>query len=80
MARGNAIISTETEGGKFLVKKENGFTYEFGNIQELKRKLSILINNNKLRKQMQSANQKKAQQFLWPKIAKQTEDLYKKLK
>ena len=80
MARGNAIISSETEGGKFLVKKENGFTYEFGNLQELRKKLSILINNNKLRKQMQLANKKKAQQFLWDKLAKQTEDLYKKLK
>ena len=80
MARGNAIISSETEGGKFLVRKENGFTYEFGNIKQLKEKLSMLIKNTKLRKKMQLANQKKAQDFLWPKIAKQTEELYKTLK
>ena len=79
MARGNAIISTETEGGKFLVKKENGFTYEFGNIKQLKEKLSILISNKKLRKKMQLANKKKAQEFLWDKLTKQTEELYKKL-
>ena len=79
MARGKAVISTETEGGKYLVHRENGFTYEFGNVKQLKEKLSILIKNNKLRKQMQLANKKKAQEFLWDKIAKQTEDLYKKL-
>ena len=79
MARGNAIISTSTEGGKFLVKKENGFTYEFGNIKQLKEKLSILISNKKLRKKMQLVNKKKAKQFLWGSIAKQTEGLYKKL-
>ncbi len=79
MARGNAIISTTTEGGRFLVKKENGFTYEFGNLQELKKKLSILISNNNLRNKIQSANRKKAKQFLWDEIAKQTRELYKKL-
>ena len=79
MARGNAVISTETEGGKFLVQSKNGFTYEFGNVKQLKEKLSILISNKKLRNKMQLANRKKAKQFLWGSIAKQTEGLYKKL-
>lgn len=79
MARGNAIISTETEGGKFLVQKENGFTYESGNLKQFKEKLSLLIQNKKLRKQMQPANKKKAKEFLWEKIAKQTEELYEDL-
>jgi len=79
MARGNAIISTKTEGGKFLIQKENGFTYDFNNLEELKKSLTVLITNTKLREKMQLANNKKAQGFLWDNIAKQTEELYKML-
>ena len=43
MARGNAIISTKTEGGKFLIQKENGFTYDFNNLEELIKNLKNMI-------------------------------------
>ena len=29
MAKGNAIISTTTEGGKYLIKEDNGILYDF---------------------------------------------------
>ena len=77
MARGNAIISTKTEGGKFLVNDESGFTFEYGNEDELRVILKKLIEDKKLRKAMQNYNIKKAKEFLWPKIAEQIDSLYK---
>ena len=79
MARGNSIISTTTEGGKFLIQKENGFTYDFGDTAKLKECLATLINNPKLRASMGKANITRAKDFLWSKIAKQLESLYQAL-
>jgi len=76
MARKNAVISTSTEGGRFLVKKENGFTYRFGNLKELESKISIVLNNSQLRKKMQHNNIKKARNFLWKDIAVKLESIY----
>ena len=77
MAQGNAIISTKTEGGKFLIKeKENGFLFNYGNIDELKQKLNLLIKNDKLRNKISKNNIKKAKQFLWQDIVKDLEKIY----
>ena len=78
MARGNAIISTKTEGGKFLVKKENGFVYDSENIEQLKEYINLLFKNNKLREEMKRDNIKKAKEFLWEDIAKNLERIYLK--
>jgi len=45
MAQGIPIISTKTDGGKFLIENEkNGFLYEFGDIKDLLEKsIRILI-------------------------------------
>jgi len=79
MARGNAIISTKTEGGRFLVKKENGFTYEFGNIKEIKTYINQMIRNRSLREMMQEKNKRMARKFLWHKISGKLERLYTSL-
>lgn len=80
MARGNAIISTRTEGGKFLIKEpKNGFLFEFGNKEELKRKLEKLTKDCLLIKKMGKNNIKKAKKFTWEKIARDLEKAYKKL-
>ncbi|MBS3175074.1 glycosyltransferase family 4 protein [Candidatus Woesearchaeota archaeon] len=78
MAKENAIISTKTEGGKFLVSKENGLLYDFGNLKKLETSIEKLI-NEKLRENIQKDNLKKAKEFTWNKIAKNLYKEYNKL-
>lgn len=81
MARGNAVISTKTEGGKFLIKEnENGFLFKYGNLKELEFKLKTLIRKKTLRNKIKKNNLKKAREFIWDKIAKDLEQIYLNLK
>lgn len=81
MARKNAVISTKTEGGKYLINEgENGYLFEYQNTKELLKKIKIIINDNELRKKMQERNYLKAKSFLWSGIAKKLEKLYLELK
>ena len=74
MARGKLIISTKTEGGKYLVGKENGFLYDFGDIKKLE---EILRNiTEKDLDKYKGANVKKAKEFLWSEIAEDLESVY----
>jgi len=80
MARSNAIISTKTEGGLYLIKeKENGYLFRYGDQKELLKKLKILISNDKLRKTIQKNNIKKAKNYLWEKIANDLYYIYRTL-
>lgn len=79
MSKENAIISTNTEGGNFLVSENNGLLYKFNDIMSLKKYLRTLIFDNKLRKNMQKNNLKKAKEFTWDKIVLKLEGEYKKL-
>lgn len=77
MAKKNAIISTTTEGGRFLVKNNtNGFLYNFNDLEELKKITTKLIKDDRLRKKIQLNNFNKAKQFTWDKIAKELEKVY----
>ncbi len=79
MAKKNAIISTNTEGGKFLVDKYSGLLYNFHDLKNLKEALEILISNNILRSKMQNYNIKIAKEFTWDKISKDLEKEYSRL-
>lgn len=76
MARGNAVISTKTEGGRYLIKKESGFLYEFGDIKGLLKSATKIITDYKKRKAMQSFNQSMAKKYLWGNIATQLREVY----
>ena len=80
MAQRNAIISTTTEGANFLIKKENGCLFEYNDIPTLRNHLIKLIKNKNKRKQMQKNNRKKAKRFIWDKITKRLERIYKEKK
>ena len=81
MAFGKAIISTMTEGGKFLVEDgKNGFLFNFGNLTELEEKLNLVINNRKLRDKIRINNIKKSKEFLWENIVNELERSYAELK
>jgi len=76
MAQGNAIISTNTEGGRFLVKKENGFLYNYGDLKDLENKIKVLIADKKPLIKISKINKEKAKQFLWNNISKDLEKVY----
>ncbi|HLC86287.1 MAG TPA: glycosyltransferase family 4 protein [Candidatus Nanoarchaeia archaeon] len=78
MAFGNSVVSSRTEGGKFLVKENvNGFLFDFGNLNELESKLKLLIKNKGLKIKISKNNIKKSKEFLWENIAKDLEKLYR---
>ena len=77
MAKSNAVISTTTEGGRFLINKDNGLLYDFGDLNALKSCFIKLINNDSLRLSMQKCNHIKASSFTWQNISKDVENIYK---
>lgn len=79
MAKENAIISTKTEGGKFLIKERNGLLYDFNDTKTLENNLRTLMANSKLRRLMQKNNLQKAKEFTWDKIALDLEKIYKEI-
>ncbi|KXK25989.1 MAG: GDP-mannose-dependent alpha-(1-2)-phosphatidylinositol mannosyltransferase [candidate division WS6 bacterium OLB20] len=78
MAQENAIISTRTEGGEFLIKDGvNGLLYDYGDQRELRSHLQKLLDERDLRRSMQDENKKKARDFTWDKIADEYADYIK---
>ncbi len=81
MAKGNAIVSTRTEGGTFLVEEgKNGLLYDWGNKEQLKECLLKVCNNDTFRNEVGKNNRKKAEAFVWSKIGKMLEQVYKRTK
>jgi len=80
MARGCPIVSTDTEGSLFLVKKENGFIHKWNDVKQLQKYLLKLIEDKKLRKQMSKTNKEKALTFENSYVAKNyLEPIYREL-
>ena len=68
-ARGNALISTRTEGGNFLVTDGvNGLLYDFGNQNDLAGKIEKLISDKNLINKMKVENLKRVVEYSWEKI------------
>ncbi len=80
MARHNAVISTTTEGGNFLIEEgKNGYLYDYKDTNHLRKHLLKLIKDDKLRHKMMETNYSYSKEFSTEKIAKQLEALYKKV-
>jgi glycosyltransferase involved in cell wall biosynthesis len=78
MAKENAIITTRTEGGAFLIKEEeNGFFYDYGDPVELQSLILKFMEDKTLLKKVQATNTEKAKRFSWDKIS---QDYYQILK
>jgi len=77
MARGNAIITTKTEGGLFLVRPYvNGLHYKFRDISALEKCARFMLENPKKVQKMQQTNRILAKNFLWEDLAKKLEKVY----
>ena len=79
MVKQNAPVSTRTEGGRHLIKDgENGYLFDFEDLEELREKLSKLLTNKSLRIKMQKANKELVKQFSNVRLAEEYEKVYKK--
>jgi glycosyltransferase involved in cell wall biosynthesis len=80
MAHKNALISTTTEGGKFLVApNKSGFLYSHGDIKALTDSIQRLMQNPKLREQMKHESFAKAQKLTWENLWGEYIELYKSI-
>jgi len=80
MARGNALISTKTEGGKFVVEEGvNGYLYDYKDTETLKKHLLKLIKEKKTRNLIIKNNLEKAKGYSTEKITDKLENVYKGL-
>ena len=81
MAKKCAIVSTDTEGGEFLIKnKENGFLYKYDDEKGLYKILENLIKDPKLLLKIQVNNQIKAKDYTWEEIADDYQKILLELK
>src|SRR3989339_101055 len=79
MARGCALISTQTEGGKFLIENnKQGYLFNYKNLNELKEKLTLLITNKPLLKNIQKNNLKESEKYSITRVIKEYEKVYSK--
>jgi glycosyltransferase involved in cell wall biosynthesis len=80
MAKGNAIITTRTEGGEYLIKdKNNGYLFDYGDTQELLRLIENMINDKVLLANIQEYNKEYAKQFTWDNVIKKYNYLLKNI-
>jgi glycogen(starch) synthase len=80
MARGNALVSTRTEGGRYLVREgKNGYLFDHGDISGLAQNVNKIVNNPRTMGRMQSYSRTLARTFTWEKISVTLEKLYRRL-
>lgn len=66
MSRNNAVVTTKTEGGQFLiVDGDNGFLVNFGDTEQLLRSVLHLLSDPKRRAEMQRKNKIKVHHYTW---------------
>jgi D-inositol-3-phosphate glycosyltransferase len=80
MACGTPVIASEVGGLAYLVRDgETGFTIPDQEPEALCEKMSWLLNDHELRRQMSERAVEYAQDYAWEKIAKQIVDVYESL-
>jgi L-malate glycosyltransferase len=80
MARRTAAVCSRVEGSLWLVQPENGILHDWKDNEGLKKALLTLIEDDKLRKQMEETNYQKAVKLTNENIAREyLEPLYYKL-
>ncbi|MGE5374752.1 MAG: glycosyltransferase [Bacteroidota bacterium] len=80
MACGTPVIASEVGGLAYLVRDgETGFTVPDQEPEALTEKITWLLNNRELHRQMSERAMEYAQDYAWEKIAKQIVDVYEGL-
>lgn len=79
MASGLPVLMTPTGGAKELITDgENGFLIAFRNPQDIAEKLSLLLDDEKLRREMSEKSREKAVSLSWDNVALEYNALYEK--
>lgn len=80
MACRTPVVSTNTEGPRdYIESGKNGFLTEIGNPHELAEKISLLLNDADLRKEVQRRARKTAERYDWSRIVRAVVKLYEKV-
>jgi N-acetyl-alpha-D-glucosaminyl L-malate synthase BshA len=80
MASGLPIIATRVGGLPEVIEEEyNGFLVEPENPKQIAEKISLLLQNDKLRENISKNNRRKAKGYSWQSIVQQLEDIYRKI-
>jgi len=75
MARGMIVISSDTEGGKEIVKdRKNGFIFKIGSEKELAEKIEESVNTKD--KRIQNNAREFVKRFSWKKLIEDIEKVY----
>ncbi|MDP2907404.1 MAG: glycosyltransferase, partial [Nanoarchaeota archaeon] len=77
MASGLPIVATPVNGIPYeMIEPYNGFLVPYGDINALKEKILLILNDKKLAKKISENNRKRAQDYDWDKIADRTLKVY----
>jgi len=80
MASGLPIIATKVRGLSEIIKEgENGFLVKPEDPDEIAEKILLIIQNDKLRKEISDNNKKKAKEYDWENIIEKIEKIYSKV-
>ncbi len=77
MARGCALVSTRTEGGSFVVGAEEGFLFDYWNLDELGKVMLRLVNDKELVDKMKKHNLVKSKEYLVSNVVTEFEKFYR---
>ncbi len=73
---GTAVIAADSPGLRDSVRDgETGYLYEYGNIAELAKKITVIISNDVERKKLEEGGLRWAEKFNWENAAKKFEHL-----
>ena len=75
MSRGKIVISSDTDGGKELINKRNGFLFKIGDYKEL---AGIIKSNLKGNKKIENNAINTAKSYAWSEIIKKYISIFKK--
>ena len=79
-ASGLPVVASPVNGIPYELKEgENGFLVNYGDVENLKKKILEVLDNEKLAKKFSENNKKKAKNYSWDIIAKRYEDVYKEI-
>ena len=78
MAQSKPIIASNVGGVPWVIKG-CGYTFENQNIEDLEKKLKLVLNNAKLKKQFSNNALKRAKLFTFDNIKKELQKAYKEL-
>lgn len=77
MASGLSIVATKVGGVPEVIKDgENGFLVESESSKKIAEKVLLLLNNDRLKRQISRNNKEKAKKYSWKKIVEKLEKIY----